>query len=355
MLYSGSRMKTRSLQIRVGALVLVALAVLVAFVLVLGDLAVGQRTHYVVELHDSGSVLRGAPVKIAGVRAGRVERVEFVPDHGLRQSAPLDPAEPPINVRINIAVDAEMAVSVRRDSEFFVTTQGVLGEKYIEIVPGRPDSAPWPDGAYVRGRDPARIDLLFARVDSILAKLEVALGQTGDLEIGRLIRVVTRLAERLDGLMAERAGAVGAIVDDVGAITSDGRVLVASLREGIGPPERIAGLLEGATQLTDQLSRRAAPTLARVDGLIDTVDSAVEQFGGLLDRAGPRVERLLDEVEPAAADARAMLRDGAVLTESLRGGEGTVGALLGDREIYDDLKEMLRNLKRHPWKMIWKE
>jgi phospholipid/cholesterol/gamma-HCH transport system substrate-binding protein len=36
-------------------------------------------------------------------------------------------------------------------------------------------------------------------------------------------------------------------------------------------------------------------------------------------------------------------------------GNGTVGQLLSDEEIYDDLKEFIRDLKRHPWKLIWED
>ena len=36
-------------------------------------------------------------------------------------------------------------------------------------------------------------------------------------------------------------------------------------------------------------------------------------------------------------------------------GKGTVGALLTDREIYDDLKEVMKTIKQRPWKIVWKE
>ena len=39
----------------------------------------------------------------------------------------------------------------------------------------------------------------------------------------------------------------------------------------------------------------------------------------------------------------------------LEKGEGTVGQLLEDEEIYDDLKELIRDIKRHPWKLIWQD
>ena len=49
------------------------------------------------------------------------------------------------------------------------------------------------------------------------------------------------------------------------------------------------------------------------------------------------------------------MRDAAAITQGIGTGRGTIGQLIVDQEIYDDLKEMLRDLKRHPWKMLWKE
>jgi phospholipid/cholesterol/gamma-HCH transport system substrate-binding protein len=39
----------------------------------------------------------------------------------------------------------------------------------------------------------------------------------------------------------------------------------------------------------------------------------------------------------------------------VRKGNGTAGALLVREEIYADLREMIRDLKRNPWKFFWKE
>ena len=34
---------------------------------------------------------------------------------------------------------------------------------------------------------------------------------------------------------------------------------------------------------------------------------------------------------------------------------GTVGGMVTDPEVYDDLKDLLRDLKRNPWKLMWRE
>ena len=45
----------------------------------------------------------------------------------------------------------------------------------------------------------------------------------------------------------------------------------------------------------------------------------------------------------------------AHIVAQVRRGRGTAGALVMDREIYEDIKEMVRDLKRNPWKFFWKE
>jgi phospholipid/cholesterol/gamma-HCH transport system substrate-binding protein len=44
-----------------------------------------------------------------------------------------------------------------------------------------------------------------------------------------------------------------------------------------------------------------------------------------------------------------------VLLGDVKRGKGTVGALMTDQQVYDDLKELTRDLKRNPWKFFWKE
>jgi phospholipid/cholesterol/gamma-HCH transport system substrate-binding protein len=36
-------------------------------------------------------------------------------------------------------------------------------------------------------------------------------------------------------------------------------------------------------------------------------------------------------------------------------GKGTVGALVMDEAVYDDVQEMVRDLKHNPWKFLWRE
>ena len=348
-------MSERSLQIRVGALSLVALVLLAGFVLVLGSVSVGaQRTLYI-ELADSGSILKGAPVKIAGVRAGRVEHVEFLVARDARRSELLPGEAPAVNVRLKVSVDEEMAPAVRKDSEFFVTTQGVLGEKYLEIVPGSLNAPEWTDGAHIRAHDPARMDLLFAKASSILGKIEQALGGMDGPKLGELVGNLIRLTGHLDEVLVANRGRIDAIVQNLESTSADAAVLVRSLREGVGSGENVGAIVQNVRTVSEVFARESGPLAETARRTLGTVDQTVSTVNEVVQKHRPGIEATLENLEPLSAHARSAARDASAITQGIAMGRGTAGQLLVDQEIYDDLKEMLRDLKRHPWKMLWKE
>jgi len=124
------------------------------------------------------------------------------------------------------------------------------------------------------------------------------------------------------------------------------------VRTGLGDPRIIGrtvrnadGLLVSATHTLDSLTPRAA-------GLLD---DATRVTGLITDE---RVERTLTVADNAVAvtgKAGALIDNVNTLVTDLRAGKGTAGALLAREEIYADLREMIRDLKRNPWKFFWKE
>ena len=43
------------------------------------------------------------------------------------------------------------------------------------------------------------------------------------------------------------------------------------------------------------------------------------------------------------------------LTQDVHNGKGTIGALLKDDQMADDVKSLVEELKAHPWKLLWKK
>jgi phospholipid/cholesterol/gamma-HCH transport system substrate-binding protein len=144
----------RSIEVKVGILILTALGLLVAFILVMGGLNFQPTYPIFVEFDNPGGLQSGAPVKIAGVKVGKLGAIEF---RGSEQVAAgkRDPL-----VRIQVSVETRYQKSIHVNALFYVTTQGVLGEQFLGGA--RIDRRGLPPGAIVRGLDPPRLDMLLA-------------------------------------------------------------------------------------------------------------------------------------------------------------------------------------------------
>lgn len=349
-------MTGRMLEVKVGALVIVAVTLLIGFVVLLGNVSVGARRVLHVEFADSGSMLAGAPVKIAGVRAGRVEAVEFLVARDARRSQPRFEGEPPINVRVTVAIDEAMAPSVRQDSQFIITTQGVLGEKYLEIVPGTAGSPEWPVGSDIRGSDPPRVDVLFSRIDSIMAQVQEALsGEDGQVRIGELVTRLTRLVKNADEMLVRNGDKIDVVFDNVAAASGDARTLLASLNTGLGDGSDLVAMRGDLKRITGVVAREIGPAVRAAKGTLTKADAALATVTEVVEANKAPIAQTLEGLPPVLARAEAITRDVQYVTAGLKSGRGTVGQLIVDQEIYDDLKEMLRDLKRHPWKVLWRE
>lgn len=135
--------KTR-LELKVGVFVLVGLAILIMFLLFIGDFrswSLGYTNLNFVFSFVNGIKL-GAPVRFAGVDIGEVKKIDFF----------VDPQENKTKVRVNGWVRQD--IKIPYDSRVWVNTLGLLGEKYIEVMPGTDYSKYLVSNDTLQGIDP---------------------------------------------------------------------------------------------------------------------------------------------------------------------------------------------------------
>ena len=68
-----------------------------------------------------------------------------------------------------------------------------------------------------------------------------------------------------------------------------------------------------------------------------------------------KIRKALQDVAQLAERANATVADTQAIVAHIKKGKGTVGALVMDEEIYDDMQEIVRDLKHNPWKFLWRE
>src|SRR5215831_12128793 len=127
-----------SLQLRIGGFILAGLGVFLAIIYLLGAQARYFERKYdlIAEFTQVGGLLEGATVRLAGVQIGRVTKVELPPQPGGK-------------VRVTLTVARRFSDRIRKDSEVRIATQGLLGDKLVEISIGSPNQPPAQPGEYL--------------------------------------------------------------------------------------------------------------------------------------------------------------------------------------------------------------
>ena len=86
---------------------------------------------------------------------------------------------------------------------------------------------------------------------------------------------------------------------------------------------------------------------------VANLNRASKVVGGEEEQA--KLKKTIDEVAQLASRANATAADAQTIVQHIKKGNGTVGALVMDEAIYDDVQEMVRDLKHNPWKSLWRE
>jgi len=343
-------MRERGLEYRVGLLILASTAILVGFIFILGNYSLSPGFTIDVDYDYVGSLQAGAPVKLSGIKVGKVKAVELwggKPDPAIGQR---------VQVRVTAWIEDRAADAIRGDAEFFINTAGVLGEQYLEVVPGKdwthPSIRP---GAVVHDahlvHDPPRTDLVVARLYEVLDGVSGVLRDDRD-EIRHILGNGASAVAEVNQLLGDNRVRIGELLGDATALARHATATLDRVNAGLGDGKPVASLLAsadgalGAARSTLQtLTPPAAGLLTdatRVSGLV------TEQRLGAVDRA-------LDGMAGAAGGATTLIGQANAIVSDLRAGKGTVGNLLSRDELYLDLRELIRDLKRNPWKVFWKE
>jgi phospholipid/cholesterol/gamma-HCH transport system substrate-binding protein len=150
---------------KVGVLFLVAVALVIAFAYFLGVLNPFSNTSdLTVAYNFAGGIEVGSPVRVMGIKVGKVKSIDFSPDLKMQNGEE-------VKLKIKIQVDKTAWKTLRQDSRFYINLAGVIGEKFLEITPGSSNQSTLEPGAIVRGEDPPRIDQLISQSYGLAGKI----------------------------------------------------------------------------------------------------------------------------------------------------------------------------------------
>ncbi len=166
------------LEMKVGIFVFIGLVILVIFILSIGGFKTWSSGYYInINFNFVNGVKIGAPVRFAGVDVGEVKKIklEFVPEQS--------------RSNVHLIVWVRDIVKIPADSSVWVNTLGLLGEKYIEIMPGKDYANYLKNNQLLTGVDPLPIHEIFNRSENIMRNLDDGIAQIKNKEgtLGKLI------------------------------------------------------------------------------------------------------------------------------------------------------------------------
>ena len=306
-------------QLKVGALIVVALLILGVAVVQLGAAAnlFAGRYELIAFLPNANGLQQGGAVTVAGQLAGRIEEIEFLPVDG----------DTSRNLRVRLAVATNLQPQIREDSRAKIRTMGLLGDKTLDISVGTPRFAVLQAGDTIETSPSLDYEQVIAQ----------ASGAVGDLV------QLTADMRQITGGMVRGEGTVGQLLTNrtmYDQLTQTLAETDALLRRLQAPNGTFGRLLDDPT-----LYNRMTSTLTTLDSTVLMLSSPDGTLGRLV--GSDSLYRQLEQTV-AAADS--------VLT-LLHSGNGFASRMLTDQQLYDrlnktvtDLSAILEDVRQNPQK-----
>lgn len=315
-----------SREARVGIFVLLGLVVLTYFTFRVSKWgAIAERGYRLTVDFDSASGLEPkSNVKMAGVPVGRVEEIRLV-DH-----------------RARLVLRIQEGVRIPVDSVASIQSQGLLGEKYVEILPGKEADRTLPAGGRVENTlPPANLDEIVRKVAVIaedVQRFTETLSSTLGTEEGRkalsdILRNVQEMTETLRVVVTANEERLNRILANVDTLSADLKEISSGSKEDLRAT--IANLREFSETLKNE-----TPGLAR------KLEEMSERVSAVVGENRENIRESLENLRSASGKLDNTLESASSVLGRIDRGEGTLGKLVTDDTTIGTLNDTLEGINR---------
>jgi len=337
----------RARNIRVGLFVLAGLFFAGLVIFLIGDerRLFEKAVEYQATFHEVQGLKAGAPIRMGGVDIGHVSSVGYGKKPG------------DTTIYVTLSVVHSEADRIKTDSIVKVAAKGLLGDKMIEITRGEREAAPR-DKPLLSEEPEDMFGSLGAIAEEAKGTLKGVRGVTDNLNNEALQNDLRRSVASIDKLLnqitngdgyphkfindKEEAARISHMIDSLDRTSTELNGTLAEVRQvaarvrtgpgfthdviyGDGPQKEVAAFGAAASEI--------ALTLKGIRESDSLTHDAL--YGGKGDGAA------------ALANITAITSDLKTITAGIRQGKGTVGALLVDPSVYEDMKVLLGNVERN--------
>jgi phospholipid/cholesterol/gamma-HCH transport system substrate-binding protein len=315
-----------SKEAKVGIFVLLGIVVLTYFTFKVSKLGgIGEKGYNLtVDFETAAGLEPKANVKMAGVPVGKVEAIRLVGN----------------NARLVLRIQEGVQIPI--DSVASIQTQGLLGEKYVEILPGKDPSRMLPAGGRVANTiPPANLDEIIRKVSLIsedLRKFTQTLAETLGTEEGRkavsdILRNVQETTRVLQTVVAGNEERLNRILANVDTLSGDLRDISSANKEDL------RAMIANLRAFSDTL-KTDGPGLAR------RLEEMSEQVSGVIGENRGNIRESIENLKYASAKLDNTLESASRVLARIDRGEGTLGKLVNDNTTVTTLNDTLDGINR---------
>lgn len=314
-----------SREVKLGLLTVVTIAILVwGYKFLLGKNLLSSSNTFYIEYANIDQLDVSDPVTISGYQVGTVQKIELKPED-LKT--------------VLVTIDVKSDVKLPRNTTAELRSDGVMGGKSIVLnYTGICDGDCLQDGERLQGSEfgllqsmvsPSEVgeyvDVIREGVSGVVDSLNAQLGPEGKGEVAETaqslsasIKNLEQATAQMNYLFSASSRKLVSLVDNLDAITGE-------IRDNSG---KIGSMIEDLSQLTHQLRQAGLDsTIILANQTISTSSEAIE-----------RMEETLTVAGESMTELKAML-------EGINEGEGTLGKLTQDQELYDNLSKATKELE----------
>jgi phospholipid/cholesterol/gamma-HCH transport system substrate-binding protein len=243
----------------------------------------GQYVTYRTIVKDASGIFPKTPIKVAGISAGRITSIELQGNTAL------------------ITFEILKQIEVTKNTKLRIKSVGFLGDKYIEIF------------------------------------------------IGSSHEVLSKY----DFIDSEEAAGLENLIKDTTEVLADVKLIVRSMKDAVAPQGEsplkkiltdVSDLVANTKEVTASLKRMTVGNEEKINALMDNMEAFTADLAYQMDKANG--DSAMSDVKQVLANTKKMTADMQAIVTDLKNGKGTLGKMLVEDEIADQVKETLSSVQK---------
>ena len=288
--------------LKVGIMTLATVAALIYMVYVIGDFSFTERGYnFTISFYAINGLNKGSNVSMSGVKIGKVTSIEIVDDQ----------------VYVHAYISNKKH-HIRRKSTFTISSAGLMGEKYVEIMPTRDYTSPYvADGEIIAGTDPVRMDELIEQGSMLLKRLQELTNSAkdiiGDPDLKEDTRTIFRNARNASDNVNEITVSLRNRSDHI--IESLDKILNNVNEEIEKNRQDLKSIIENFKKVSDNVSNMTSTNKDNLHDIISNLKASTEKLDNMVaklnenDKLTSDIRETMNSLKDASENAKVITNE----------------------------------------------